>query len=86
MSDNFIRIDNVCGLGIDAYPFRGEIEDAKGKIHNLDGVGMTIYFADVEIDDDGCLFIGMTNQQALQMARYITDVVFTNNNLEDGCK
>lgn len=86
MKDDFFVIDNVCGMKIDAYPFRGSVEDSRGRSHNLDGVGMTIYFADVEVDEDGCLFVGMTNQQALQMARYITDVVFSNNSIADGNK
>lgn len=76
MEENLCNIPNVMGTKIDMYPFKGTIQDSRNREKQMDGVGLTLYFVDVEVDEDGCLFIGFTNQQAIQFAQSLSDIVF----------
>lgn len=70
-------IPNVMGTKIDLYRFKGTIEDSRQREKEMDGVGLTLYFVDVEVDEDGCLFVGLTKQQALYLSECLSNIVFT---------
>ncbi len=76
MEKEIYEVSNVMGMAIECYPFKGSITDSREKEVQMDGVGFTIYNAEVSLDEDGCLFVGLTNAQALKLAACLSDIVF----------
>ena len=79
MDNESYNVPNVLGMAIDCYRFKGSIMDNREREVPMDGVGLTIYNADVNMDEDGCLFVGLTNAQALALAESLTNIVFNPN-------
>lgn len=79
-------IPNVMGTKIELYQFKGTIEDNQKREKQMDGVGLTLYFVDVEVDEDGCLFVGLTKQQAIHLAQCLSNIVFNPNISNNGSK
>lgn len=76
MEKEIYEVPNVMGMAIECYPFKGSITDSREKEVQMDGIGFTIYNAEAHLDDDGCLFIGLTNAQALKLAACLSEIVF----------
>lgn len=76
MEKEVYEVPNVMGMAIECYLFKGSITDSREKEEQMDGVGFTIYNAEVSIDEDECLFIGLTNAQALKLAACLSEIVF----------
>ena len=54
MEKEIYEVSNVMGMAIECYPFKGSITDSREKEVQMDGVGFTIYNAEVSLDEDGC--------------------------------
>lgn len=69
-----MSIKSVEGLKILSYPFKGVFEDATGITQDVDGLALVVSNVGLWIDGNGDLVLGITKQDALQMARYFLNV------------
>ena len=79
MEKEIYEVPNVMGMAIECYPFKGNITDSREKEVQMDGVGFTIYNAEAHLDEDGCLFIGLSRGQAISLAEVLSKIVFNLN-------
>lgn len=79
MEKEVYEVPNVMGMAIECYPFKGSITDSREKEVQMDGVGLTLYNAEASIDEDGCLFIGLSRGQAISLAEVLSKIVFNSN-------
>lgn len=79
MDKEVYNVPNVLGMDIECYPFKGSIMDNREREVPMNGVGLTLYNAEASIDEDGCLFIGLSRGQAISLAEVLSKIVFNSN-------